>query len=149
MILRCKTYKNDPKLLPDKAYDYPLGYDIKCPWDIDEWSWVSLYGYHYIDINTHLKIEFDPDFGVLLMPRSGLDKEYNVFLIPKVIDPDYRGPIWVRLVSFEGPIKIKKYNKIAQLVFIRRYNFDFQLTEDELNNTKRGTKGFGSSDNEN
>ena len=108
MILRCKTYKNDPKLLPFRAYDHALGYDIKCPYDIEMWDWKSEFGYHYIDINTHLCIEFNLEFGALLFPRSGLNFKKDIFLIPQVIDPDYRGPIKVRLLSLRGPKAIKK-----------------------------------------
>jgi len=141
MILGCKVPEEE--LLPERAYEWAMGYDIKCPYDVKKWDWKDCGHYYCININTKLAVEFDKDYGALLMPRSGLDAKYGIFLIPKVIDPDYRGEIKVKLITYNAPIDITKYTKIAQLVFVKRYNVEF-VRVNKLNKTLRNKNGFGS-----
>ncbi len=147
-FLKCKVKDNDQKLLPEQIYDQPLGYDIRTSHDISpsDWKEIRSTGIYYVIVDTGLAIEFDNNIGAMLMPRSGLDIRHHIFLIPKVIDPDYRGTIWVKLLSIGAPtITLSKYTRIAQLVFMPKIrNYRFEIVSD-LNETKRNDKGLGSS----
>lgn len=93
---------------------------------------------------TGLAIVPPPGFYVRIAPRSGLGSN-GVHVMGGVIDPDYRDELGVILVQAPGhaPIKVKHGDRIAQLVFERAEQVN--LTEvDALDETKRGSGGFGS-----
>jgi dUTP pyrophosphatase len=57
---------------------------------------------------------------------------------------DYRGEIGVILINHgNAPFKIKKGDRIAQLVFQKVEKFDLKIV-DELSKTVRGEGGFNS-----
>jgi dUTP pyrophosphatase len=62
-----------------------------------------------------------------------------------VIDMDYRGEVKVLLFNHgKQPFTIKDGDKIAQMILEKYKEADIEETKD-LNETTRGTKGFGSS----
>lgn len=61
-----------------------------------------------------------------------------------VIDADYRGPIIVALHNDSDEIQwVPAKSRIAQIAFIPVTQFTFDVV-DNLNETERGTGGFGS-----
>ena len=63
-----------------------------------------------------------------------------------VIDSDYRGDIGVIIYNTsEEPIEIKKGDKIAQMILHRVPYIESILEVNELDETDRGAKGYGSS----
>ena len=61
-----------------------------------------------------------------------------------VIDEDYRGPLGVLLFNFgTQPFTVRKGDRIAQLIIERIAHPSIETTE-ELEQTQRGQKGFGS-----
>lgn len=61
-----------------------------------------------------------------------------------VIDADYRGPIIVALHNDTMyPQRIMAGDRVAQLIIQPYLNVDFNIV-DELTDTERGNKGFGS-----
>ena len=85
-------------------------------------------------------------FEAQVRPRSGLALKNSVTVLntPGTIDSDYRGEICVILIN-HGQIsfKISRGMRIAQIIF--KENPEVNLVEvDELNDTKRGSGGFGS-----
>ena len=86
------------------------------------------------------------NFEAQVRPRSGLALKNSVTVLntPGTIDSDYRGEICVILIN-HGQIsfKISRGMRIAQIIF--KENPEVNLVEvDELNDTKRGSGGFGS-----
>jgi dUTP pyrophosphatase len=78
-------------------------------------------------------------------PRSGLAAKHGIGILnsPGTIDSDYRGEIKIILINFGiGDYTIQKGERIAQLVVSRVFRADF-LEENSLNESKRGTGGFG------
>lgn len=79
--------------------------------------------------------------------RSGMASK-GVFPVGGIIDPNYRGEIGVVLTynnRFGDNYDIKKGDRIAQLVFYETAGIiDMSLTE-EIQETNRGSSGFGSS----
>jgi dUTP pyrophosphatase len=78
-------------------------------------------------------------------PRSGLSARHGITLInsPGTIDADYRGEIFVPLIN-HGPINfaVERGMRIAQMLILPVP--DVQVIEvDALDDTPRGTGGFG------
>ena len=91
-------------------------------------------------------LQMPNNFEAQVRPRSGLALKNSITVLntPGTIDSDYRGEICVILIN-HGQIsfKIKRGMRIAQIVF--KENPEVNLVEvDELNDTKRGSGGFGS-----
>ena len=85
-------------------------------------------------------------FEAQVRPRSGLALKNSVTVLntPGTIDSDYRGEICVILIN-HGQIsfKITRGMRVAQIIF--KEIPEVNLVEvDELDNTKRGSGGFGS-----
>lgn len=97
-------------------------------------------------IATGFAMAIPPGFEVQVRPRSGLAIKNGVTVVnaPGTIDSDYRGEVKVLLVNLgQQPFAIERGMRIAQLVpapVLRA-----TLAEvDRLDDTMRGTGGFGS-----
>lgn len=97
-------------------------------------------------ISTGLRLEIPEGYEVQVRPRSGLALKHGLTLpnSPGTIDSDYRGPLGV-IVQNGGQERfvIEHGMRIAQLVVAPVTRGDFCLADD-LNETARGTGGFGS-----
>jgi len=97
-------------------------------------------------IPTGLSLSIPKGFEVQIRPRSGLAAKQKVTVLntPGTIDADYRGEIKVILINLGHDIfRIEKGLRIAQMVVCPI--IQAQLKEvSELNETKRGKGGFGS-----
>lgn len=77
-------------------------------------------------------------------PRSGLAWKNSIDVGAGVIDYDYRGNVGVILFNHSDiDFEVKRGDRIAQLILERISMADVQEVE-ELNETVRGTGGFGS-----
>ena len=85
-------------------------------------------------------------FEAQVRPRSGLALKNSLTVLntPGTIDSDYRGEICVILINHgQMSFKINRGMRIAQIIF--KETPEVNLVEvDELDNTKRGSGGFGS-----
>ena len=97
-------------------------------------------------IPTGLTLSIPQGFEVQIRPRSGLaaKKKISVLNTPGTVDADYRGEIKVILINLgRESFKVEKGLRIAQMVVCPV--IQAQLEEvDDLNETERGTGGFGS-----
>ncbi len=97
-------------------------------------------------IKTGLFLELPNGFEAQIRTRSGmaLKKGLSVLNSPGTIDADYRGEIGVILVNISNEEKeIKNGDRIAQMV-IAKIEQPKLIEVTELNETKRGAGGFGS-----
>jgi dUTP pyrophosphatase len=97
-------------------------------------------------IPTGIMIELPRGYELQIRPRSGLALDYKVTVLnsPGTIDWDYRGEIKVILINLSNsPFTVFKGDRIAQAVLSRVYRANF-IVSDELNETIRSDKGFGS-----
>jgi len=79
-----------------------------------------------------------------IAPRSGLAVKNFIDVGAGVIDADYRGEVKVLLFNFsETDFEIKVGDKIAQLI-IEKYEKTELVQVDDLDETERGSGGFGS-----
>ena len=97
-------------------------------------------------IKTGIAMELPECYAGLIYARSGLATKRGLAPANKVgvIDSDYRGEIMVALHNHTNEVKeIDAYERIAQLVVTPYIKAIFNEV-DKLNDTIRGTSGFGS-----
>ena len=97
-------------------------------------------------IKTGLFIELPSGFEAQIRPRSGmaLKKGLTVLNTPGTIDADYRGEIGVILINLSNEVtEIKNGDRIAQMV-IAKVEQAILREVSVLNESDRGSGGFGS-----
>ncbi len=97
-------------------------------------------------VKTGLLIALPAGYEAQVRPRSGLalKKGLSVLNSPGTIDADYRGEIGVILVNLSNePAEITPGERIAQLV-VARHETVHWLPVEQLDETSRGSGGFGS-----
>ena len=97
-------------------------------------------------IPTGLKIALEPGYEAQVRPRSGLALKHGVTCLnsPGTIDSDYRGPLGVSLINLgTEPYTIRHGDRVAQVVVAPVVQAGFAVVE-ALDETARGTGGFGS-----
>lgn len=97
-------------------------------------------------IGTGLYLSLPTGFEAQIRPRSGLAMKKGITVLnsPGTIDADYRGEIKVLLINLSSePTEVLPGDRIAQMVIARYEQVQFQEV-DELDQTKRGEGGFGS-----
>lgn len=97
-------------------------------------------------VPTGLFIELTPGLEAQVRPRSGLALKQGITCLnsPGTIDADYRGEIKVILINLSNEIQtINNGDRIAQIVIQKVEQINWQLVHN-INETDRGTGGFGS-----
>jgi len=97
-------------------------------------------------VATGLSIALPDGYEAQVRPRSGLAAKKGVTVIntPGTIDADYRGEIKVILVNLSNEdFIIKDGERVAQMVIARFNQISWEPT-DSLEETERGSGGFGS-----
>lgn len=117
------------------------GYDIFCVEDVTipaRGTTVAPVGITVADIS--------PGYWFRIEPRSGLGFKHNIQPHLGVIDNQYRGDLGVKLYNFsDKDVTIEKGKAVAQFVVYPLVQVDVDWS-DEVTETDRGAKGFGSSD---
>lgn len=87
-----------------------------------------------------------PGWWFKIEARSGLGFKHGIMPHPGIIDNSYRGDCSIKLYNFgKQDIMIHKGDKIAQLVVYPLVRAEISAVE-EIQQTVRGNKGFGSTD---
>ncbi len=97
-------------------------------------------------IPTGLFLEIPEGYEAQLRPRSGLAFKHGISLpnTPATIDSDYRGEIKIALINLSNEVFIvKNGERIAQMIIAKHEKAELIQVE-EINETKRGEGGFGS-----
>ena len=97
-------------------------------------------------VPTGLYIALPEGTEAQIRPRSGLAAKHGITVLntPGTIDADYRGEIKVILVNLSNDdFKINPGERIAQMVVARYEKVEWDSVE-VLDETERGTGGFGS-----
>lgn len=98
-------------------------------------------------IKTGIQLELPEGTEAQVRPRSGLALKHGITVLnsPGTIDAGYRGEIGVVLINHGNEaFQVEKHMRIAQLVI--QYVPTVEIEEvDELSNSERGERGFGSS----
>lgn len=96
-------------------------------------------------IPTGIAISLPDGFEAQIRPRSGLAINHGITLLnsPGTIDADYRGEISVIMINLgDNSFTIKRGDRIGQMVINKIFHASWEEAE-ELENTKRGSGGFG------
>ena len=97
-------------------------------------------------IPTGLAVAIPKDFEIQIRPRSGLaaKNQISVLNTPGTIDADYRGELKIILINLSNKsFIVEKGLRIAQMVLCPVVKAKFKEVE-SLDDTKRGSGGFGS-----
>ena len=96
-------------------------------------------------IPTGLFMALPAGYEAQVRPRSGLALKHGITVLnsPGTIDADYRGEIGVVLVNLsQEEFVVNDGERIAQMVIAKHENADF-IEVETLDDTERGTGGFG------
>ena len=140
--VRVLRLPNNPDLpLPSRQTGGSAGFDLASA----EPDFVLLPGERRL-VATGLSIELPHGVEGQVRPRSGLALRHGLTMpnAPGTIDSDYRGELKVILQNGGAqPVTIARGDRIAQLVFAR-YETPDLVDATALDDSPRGTGGFGS-----
>lgn len=127
------------------AYATPLsaGFDLHA--NITET--VTLMPFERKVIPTGLYIALPEGYEAQVRPRSGLALKHGITVLnsPGTIDADYRGEIGVILINLSQQVFfVEPSDRIAQMVIAKYEKVEFEEVI-ELEDTERGSGGFGHS----
>ena len=95
-------------------------------------------------VRTDLSIAIPPKHYGRIAPRSGLSFKKGIDIGAGVIDYDYRGPVGMLLINHgTEDFHVKVGDRVAQLL-LERVSVPAVEEVEELDDTERGAKGFGS-----
>ena len=134
---------NNKAITPTRSSTQAAGYDIYACLDKDQ---IEIEPQRSIKVNTGFALEIPDGYFGGIFARSGLATKEN--LRPSncvgVVDSDYRGEILVSIFNDSTEKRIISNNqRIAQLVIMPYLEVSFNEI-DNLSNTIRNNKGFGS-----
>ena len=99
-------------------------------------------------VPTGVAIALPEGYVGLVHPRSGLATKNGITIVnaPGTVDSGYRGELMVTLLNTDKTksFHVQRGDRIAQLV-IQKYEHATFTVVDELDQTERGSSGFGSS----
>lgn len=98
-------------------------------------------------ISTGLKMAIPDGYYGRVAPRSGLALKKGIVVLGGVVDPDYRGEVFVLLLNTGSErFTIDHGDRIAQLILERVTTPPIArvYSVDDLGDTDRGAGGFGS-----
>ena len=97
-------------------------------------------------IPTGIKMALPEGYEAQIRPRSGLSYKHGISVLnsPGTIDADYRGDVGVLLINHgREAFTVEDGMRVAQMVVAQYSQFEWESVED-LDETARGTGGFGS-----
>lgn len=99
-------------------------------------------------VPTGVAIALPEGYVGLVHPRSGLATKNGITIVnaPGTVDSGYRGELMVTLLNTDKTksFYVQRGDRIAQLI-IQKYEHATFTVVDELEQTERGSSGFGSS----
>ena len=129
---------NEKAILPTRGTEKSIGYDLYATEDFI----IGELGRDLIP--TGIAMQLPPNAYGEIAPRSSLALYEGIQTGAGIIDEDYRGEIKVLLFNLSKEVYYgRKGDKIAQLIIHDITYYPIQEVKD-LQETKRGNKGFGS-----
>ena len=147
MDVKITLLKHGPKVLPEYATEGSAGVDVVAA--IQEP--ISIGPGERILVPSGFKLEIPVEYEVQIRPRSGLAIKHGITVLnsPGTIDSDYRGEIGIILINHsKNKFIVNPKDRIAQMVICKVTKMNL-VKVSLLNNTERGSGGFGSTGNNN
>lgn len=145
MQLRFHKLRDDATV-PSQAHDGDAGSDVYAV------EGVTLGPGERAQVPTGIAIAIPEGCAGLLLPRSGLAHKHGITLTntPGLIDSGYRGELRVLMLNTDRSesYTVEPGDRIAQLMvvpFVTPEWTEVESFDDEVDQTVRGTGGFGSS----
>ena len=132
----------DDAVVPSRAYDGDAGLDLaSC-------ERVVLAPGERAMVGTGLAVAVPDGYAGFVQPRSGLAARHGITIVntPGLVDSGYRGELRIVLLNTDArePFVVEPGMRIAQLVVVPVAAAE-PVEVDELPDTERGVRGFGSS----
>ena len=141
MLVKIKRVSNKVPM-PEYQSEGASGFDFRAHIDLS----VFLDPRDISIIPTGLYFAMPKGYELQIRSRSGLAADWGVMVLnsPGTVDSDYRGEVKIILINLgEERLKIEPGDRIAQGIISKVQVADFTEV-DFLDNTVRGTSGFGS-----
>lgn len=148
MLISVHPYNMQVKIVNRSKHPYPeyatscsAGMDLRANLDAP----VTLKPLQRILIPTGLFIQLPEKYEAQIRPRSGLAIKYGISVLnsPGTIDADYRGEICVILINLsDQDFVVNDGERICQMVIAQHARVKW-LPVDQLEETERGSGGFG------
>ncbi len=133
---------NDQVVMPTYAHVGDAGIDLRSTESI------TLAPFERALVSCGFSVEIPQGYAGYILPRSGLAIKNGVSIVnaPGLIDSNYRGEIKVVLINLDplDNFTISPQDRIGQMVILETPLMNF-VQVDELNESNRGSQGFGSS----
>lgn len=143
LSLDVKVKKLDESAVVPNKEDGNIGWDF-CTNVGQE---ICLYPGERFKFPTGIALEIPSGYAMMLWDRSGLSTKEGLHRLAGVIDSAYRGEIIVCLTNLGlEPVIVKPGQKIIQGIIQEEIPAKM-IVVDNLSETKRGDKGFGSTGN--
>lgn len=149
-----KVARIHPRAIVPYKKDGNIGFDLSIVENIHLMPWQKAI------LPTGLKIEIPEGYAVIFRDRSGLSAKHGIHILAGVIDSSYRGEWKIAVINLsDSQYVIESGDRIAQGILIKdelhsyknrgnpRLNWPrfTEVSEEELSQTSREEKGFGSS----
>ncbi len=132
----------DDAVLPDRAYSGDAGLDLTAC------ERVELGPGERATVSTGLAVAIPDGYAGFVQPRSGLAARHGITIVnaPGLVDSGYRGELQVVLLNTDArePFVVERGMRIAQMVILPVPEVELAVV-DELPESERGVRGFGSS----
>lgn len=142
-LKRIKVMLDEGAKMPTRAHDDDAGLDLYSPIDCvipGRSEWYECFK----EVNTGVHIQIPKGYVGDVKSKSGLMMDYHI-TTDGTVDAGYTGAIHVKLFNHGlCDVRIQKGQKIAQLV-IKKIITPKPVLVDSLEETERGSNGFGSS----
>lgn len=141
--IKFKNTSNNPD--PVYAHEGDSGFDLRA--NINEYDSILIEPMGRKLIPTGLFFELPESYELQIRSRSGLAVKHGIGVLTGTVDNAYRGEVHVLLINLgEESFKIENGDRIAQGVLVPRLSTEFGLLikVEEINETVRGSGGFGS-----
>ena len=129
-------------VVPTRAYEGDAGLDLSAC------ERVELGPGERSLVPTGLAVAIPDGHAGFVQPRSGLAAKHGISIVntPGLVDSGYRGELLVNLVNTdrESTFVVEPGMRIAQLVIVELPSVEL-VEVDELPESERGVRGFGSS----
>lgn len=135
-----KTHK--AAILPQYQTEHSAGMDVHAALDAP----LTLAPLERALVSCGFAMAIPEGYEVQVRARSGLAFKHGIGLVNGVgtIDADYRGELGILLINYGAePFVIQNGDRIAQIIIAKYERIDW-LQVDDLDDTKRGSAGFGS-----
>jgi len=140
--MKVKIVNHSPYPCPAYATEQSAGVDLRANLEAP----VVLRPLERTLVPTGLYIALPKGYEAQVRPRSGLAVKHGITVLnsPGTVDADYRGELRTVLVNLgTEPFEIVPGERIAQMVIARHEQVEWEEV-DQLDETRRGAGGFGS-----